>query len=300
MDLNSLHQFLTVAREEHLSRAAAELRVAQPALSRTIARLEAELGTPLFDRAGRLRLNPTGALFRDYVERALGELEAGRRAVAEAALGGAGSVRLASETFLPLTGPIAAFKAAHPEVDVRLHQMAPHEMEQALRSDEVDLCLASQPVSAPRIASQVVHVEQVWLATPARHRLAAEPRVTVEDLAAEPFVITRPGQWQRRLLDWLFADRNLEPRIVCEIDEPAATYTLVGAGLGLSLFPEIARFTLPEPGVAWVAVDHPHCNRTLSLHWAGDDRLPAAARLMRAQIAEWDWNGGAGVGARRA
>ncbi|MEU5153426.1 LysR family transcriptional regulator [Glycomyces sp. NPDC021274] len=292
MDLNALHQFLTVAREEHLSRAAAELRVAQPALSRTIARLEAELGTPLFDRAGRLRLNATGAVFRDYVERALGELEAGRRAVAEAVSGGAGSVRLASETFLPLTGPVAAFKAAHPEVDVRLHQMAPQEMEQALRANEVDLCLASQPVSAPRLTSVVVHVDRVWLATPRDHRLAAAPQVTIEDLAAEPFVITRPGQWQRRLLDWLFADRNLKPRIVCEIDEPAATYTLVSAGLGLSVFPQIARFAMPDPGVAWVGIDHPHCNRTLSLHWASDERLPAAARLMRAQIMDWDWDQG--------
>jgi DNA-binding transcriptional LysR family regulator len=289
MDLNALHQFLAVAREEHLSRAAAELRVAQPALSRTIARLEAELGTPLFDRAGRLRLNETGSIFRDHVERALGELEAGRRAVAEAVSGGTGSVRLASETFLPLTGPIAAFKAAHPEIDVRLRQMAPAEMEQALRADDVDLCLSSQPVAAPGSASTVVHVEQVWLATPPGHRLAASTQVTVEDLADEPFVITRPGQWQRRLLDWLFADRNLEPRIVCEIDEPAATYVLVGTGLGVSLFPEIARLIRPEPDVAWVGIDHPHCNRTLSLHWASDDRLSAAARLMRSQITGWAW-----------
>lgn len=290
MDLNALHQFLAVAREEHLSRAAAELRVAQPALSRTIARLEAELGAPLFDRAGRLRLNDTGRIFRDYVERALGELEAGRRAVAEAAEGGAGSVRLASETFLPLTGPIAAFTAAHPEVDVRLHQMAPSEMEQALRADEVDLCLASQPVSAPRITSEVVHVEQVWLATPPDHPFASRRTVTIEDVAGESFVITRANQWQRRLLDWLFSDRNLEPRIVCEIDEPAATYALVSVGLGLSLFPEIARLSRPEPDVAWVAIDHPHCNRTLSLHWASDDRLTPAARLMRAQITDWNWD----------
>jgi DNA-binding transcriptional LysR family regulator len=289
MDLNALHQFLTVAREEHLSRAAAELRVAQPSLSRTIARLEAELGTPLFHRAGRLRLNATGALFRDYVERALGELEAGRRAVAEAVDGGVGSVRLASETFLPLTGPIAAFRAAHPEVEVRLLQMAPHEMEQALRADEVDLCLASQPVSAPCITSEVVHVEQVWLGVPPGHSFEADAAVTIEDLVREPFVITRAGQWQRRLLDWLFADRSLEPRVVCEIDEPAATFALVSAGLGLSLFPEIARRSRPEPDVAWVRIDHPHCNRTVSLHWVSEERLPAAARLMRAQITDWNW-----------
>ncbi|MFC7111105.1 LysR family transcriptional regulator [Nonomuraea rubra] len=79
-----LRQFAVVARLEHLSRAADELRVAQPSLSRTVSRLESELGAPLFDRADRLRLNATGSLFLGYVERALGELDAGRRAVADA------------------------------------------------------------------------------------------------------------------------------------------------------------------------------------------------------------------------
>src|SRR4051812_8467911 len=103
MDLTMLRQFLVVARLEHLSRAAGELRIAQPSLSRTIARLEAELGTPLFDRAGRLRLNDAGRVFRAHVERSLGELDAGRRAVAETVGEGFGTVRLASETFLALT-----------------------------------------------------------------------------------------------------------------------------------------------------------------------------------------------------
>ena len=96
MDLHTLRQFVVVARLEHLSRAAEELRVAQPSLSRTIARLEGELGTPLFDRAGRLRLNDAGRVFLRHVERALGELDTGRRAVAAVTDGAFGTVRLAS------------------------------------------------------------------------------------------------------------------------------------------------------------------------------------------------------------
>ena len=143
MDLHSLEQFLVVARVEHLSRAAAELHVAQPSLSRTIARLESELGTPLFDRAGRLRLNDQGRIFRRHVERSLGELAEGRRAVAEADIG---SVRLGPETFLTLTGPLAAFRRAHPEVEVELHQMPADHMHRALHAREIDLCVASQPI----------------------------------------------------------------------------------------------------------------------------------------------------------
>jgi DNA-binding transcriptional LysR family regulator len=118
------------------ARAAEELRVAQPSLSRTIARLEGELGTPLFDRSGRLRLNDAGKLFLGYVERSLGELDAGRRAVAEAISEGVGTVRLASETFLTLTGPLAAYKRAHPDIEVELRWMPAEEMARHLRAQE--------------------------------------------------------------------------------------------------------------------------------------------------------------------
>jgi DNA-binding transcriptional LysR family regulator len=214
MDLHALEQFLVVARLEHLSRAARELRVAQPSLSRTIARLESELGAPLFDRAGRLRLNEPGRLFRDHVERSLGELAAGRRAVAEAASEGVGGVRLASETFLTITGPLAAYRAAHPDVDVQLHQMPSADMHRALRAREVDLCVASQPIPGGGLDSVHLLDEPVWLVVPPGHRLASRSRgsVGVEELREEPFVIPRPGHWQRGLLDRLFAGHGLTPR----------------------------------------------------------------------------------------
>jgi DNA-binding transcriptional LysR family regulator len=290
MDLHALEQFLVVARLEHLSRAARELRVAQPSLSRTITRLESELGALLFDRAGRLRLNESGRLFRDHVERSLGELEAGRRAVAEAARDGVGGVRLASETFLTITGPLAAYKDTHPDIDVELHQMPAADMHRALHAREVDLCVASQPILDDGLDSVQLHDEPVWLAAPPDHRLASRASVNVEELREEPFVISRPGHWQRRLLDRLFAGHNLAPRIVCEGDEPAALAGLVSAGIGLTLIPAMARHAdISAPG-AWIGIDDPACRRTLTLHRTADSRLSTAARLMHTTLATWPWN----------
>ncbi|RVU28022.1 LysR family transcriptional regulator [Streptomyces antnestii] len=290
MDLHALEQFLVVARLEHLSRAAGELHVAQPSLSRTVARLEAELGAPLFDRAGRLRLNESGRRFRDHVERSLGELEAGRRAVAEAAREGVGSVRLASETFLTITGPLAVFKTAHPDIDVELHQMPAVDMHRALRTREVDLCVASQPIRGDGLDSVHLHDEQVWLTAPPGHRLASRASVGVEELRDEPFVISRPGHWQRRLLDRLFAGHNLMPRIVCEGDEPAALAGLVIAGIGLSLIPAMARDSDLSALGAWIAIDDTACRRILTLHRSADSRLSKAAQLMHATLVAWPWN----------
>lgn len=292
MDLHSLRQFLVVARLEHLSRAADELRVAQPSLSRTVARLENELGAPLFDRSGRLRLNDTGRLFRGYVERALGELDAGRRAVTEATSEGVGAVRLASETFLTLTGPLAAYKRAHPAIEVELQWTAAEDMARLLRAQEVDLCVASQPIHTAGLEAFQLFDEEVWAVTPSDHPLAGRASVSIAELAGQPLVTARRGHWQRRLLDRLFAARDLTPKIVCEVDEPSAIADLIGAGLGVGLVPGIARRTATRTPLHWVAVDSPDCRRTLTVFWGADSHLSTAARLLRATITGWDWGTG--------
>ncbi|MEU6425510.1 LysR substrate-binding domain-containing protein [Microbispora sp. NPDC046973] len=292
MDLNALKQFLVVARLEHLSRAADELHIAQPSLSRTIARLEGELGTPLFDRSGRLRLNDAGKHFRDHVERALGELDAGRRAVAEATGEGLGAVRLASETFLTLTGPLAAYKRAHPSVEIELHWSLAEDMARRLRAQEVDLCVASQPIHAEGLESTRLFDEAVGVAIPLDHPLAGRTSVSIEELAGQPFVTARTGHWLRRLLDRLFAARGLTPKIVCESDEHSAIAELISAGLGIGLVPAFARRGDPRAPLAWIAVDSPDCRRTVALYWGAGSHLSTAARLMRTMITSWTWTTG--------
>ncbi|MFI6597608.1 LysR family transcriptional regulator [Nonomuraea sp. NPDC050536] len=296
MELNSLKQFLVVARLEHLSRAADELHIAQPSLSRTIARLESELGTPLFDRSGRLRLNDAGKLFRDHVERSLGELDAGRRAVAEATREGLGTVRLASETFLTLTGPLAAYKRAHPSVEIELHWSLAEDMGRRLRAQDVDLCVASQPIHAEGLESTQLFDDAVGLVVPLDHPLAGRTSVSIDELADQPFVTARTGHWIRRLLDRLFAARGLTPKIACESDEPSAIADLISAGLGIGLVPGFARRSAtPVPihnPIVWIAVDSPDCRRTVTLHWGADSHLSTAARLMRTTITSWDWTSG--------
>ncbi len=292
MELNSLQQFLVVARLEHLSQAADELHIAQPSLSRTIARLEGELGVPLFTRSGRLRLNDAGKLFRDHVERALGELDAGRRAVAETTSGGLGTVRLASETFLTLTGPLAAYKRAHPAIEIELHWSPAEDMARRLRAQDVDLCVASQPIHADGLASVRLFDEAVGVAVPLDHPLAGRASVSVDELADQPFVTAREGHWLRRLLDRLFATRDLIPKIVCESDEHSAIADLISAGLGIGLVPAFAGRGNTRVDAAWIAVDSPDCRRTVTLYWGADSHLSTAARLMRTTITGWDWSVG--------
>lgn len=290
MDLLSLRYFQAVARHQHISRAAEELRVAQPSVSRTIIRLESELGVPLFDRQGRrIRLNAHGAAFLRRAERALAELDDARREMADAAGDGPGRVAVAAETLLQLATVLAAFRARRPGVKVRLFQAPVDSMLRHLRSAEADFALASQPLTGPGLCSVEVAREEVLLAVPPGHPLAGRERVAVAELAHEEFVSTPTGHWQRALLDRLFAREGLTPQVVCEGDEASATPELIGAGLGIGLMPAVARRALGERRqVSWLRLDAADCHRTLTLVWRQDAYLSPAAldfrRLVREQL----------------
>ncbi|MEV4744047.1 LysR substrate-binding domain-containing protein [Streptomyces sp. NPDC049555] len=283
MDLLSLRYFQAVARHEHISRAAEELRIAQPSVSRTIIRLESELGVPLFDRRGRrIRLNEHGEAFLRRVERVLAELDDARREAADASGAGPGRVAVAAETLVQLASVLAAFRRYRPGVSVRLFQAPLDEMRRHLRTAEVDFALASQPLSGPGLCTLELVREEVLLAVPPGHPLAGRERVTVAELAGEDFVSTRPGLWQRALLERLFAREGLVPRVVCEGDEAAATPELIAAGLGIGLMPAVARRTMAERSpVAWLRLDSPDCHRTLTLVWRRDAHLSPAAQEFR-------------------
>lgn len=281
MDLLQLRYFQAVARHEHMSRAAGELRVAQPSLSRTIARLEDELGVPLFDRQGRrVRLNRFGAAFLRRVDSVLSELDDGRRELADSVGLEYGTVAVAAETLLSMPDLLAGFQAEHPGVGVRLYQSTAPRMAELLARRQVDLCLASQEVVGHRLRTVEVLSEEVLLGVPCAHPLATQRCVPVEALADQPVITTRPGYWHRELTDRLFAAAGLVPRIVMEGDELGAIQPLISAGLGVGLIPAMSRAGTYPP-VTLLPLTSPDSHRTLRLVWDDDVYSSAAARGFR-------------------
>ncbi|WP_017559527.1 LysR family transcriptional regulator [Nocardiopsis baichengensis] len=282
MDLQALRYFQAVARHQHISRAAEELMVAQPSLSRAVARLEADLGTVLFDRRGRrIRLNAQGEAFLRRVERVLGELDDARRELAGVPGEAGGTVSVAAETMLTLTGVLAGFRRAEPGVGFHLHQAHAEAMPRLLRDRRVDFCAASQPLAGGDLCGRELLREEVLLAVPQDHPWAARRSVRIEELAREPFVVPRPGYWQRALADRLFERAGVLPTIVYEGDEPGAMQDLIGAGLGVGLIPAVAREAGTRAAVAWLRGEAQDCERVLTLVWHRDAHLSPAARRFR-------------------
>ena len=167
-----LRQFVVVAREEHLTRAAEVLGVPQPTLSRSIARLEAELGVPLFTRPGRsIRLTRHGRFLYESAERALAPLSARLRGLIDEADPARGRVALG---FLHTLGGEAVprllrdFRAQHPQVRFALVQGSAHMLPARLRDGEIDLCLtAPLPPAADGVTARKLDEQRIDLFVPA-------------------------------------------------------------------------------------------------------------------------------------
>jgi DNA-binding transcriptional LysR family regulator len=283
MELQQLEYFRAVARAQHVTRAAEALGVSQPALSRAIARLERELGVDLFDRRGRaVQLNRFGRAFSARVERALGEIERGRRELA--GLGGleGGVVSLG---FLHTLGIqvipelVGAFRASFPGVTFSLMQNASDTIYRHLWESEVDLCFASPPADDEGIVWTELFREELFLVVPASHRLAGRDSVRLEEIAGEPFVSFRQAYSIRQLIDDLCRQAGFTPAIAFEGEEVGTVRGFVAAGLGVALLPAPARPGSSDP--PHLRVSAPHCERRLGLAWLQGRFHGAAARRFR-------------------
>lgn len=203
---------------------------------------------------------------------------------------------VAAETLLPLTELLAGFRAAHPGVTLRCFQSTPEVMQDQLRAREVDFCFASQPLSGPALGAVRLLREEVLLVVPTGHPLAGRGRVTVAEIAGEPFITTRAGHWQRALLERLFGETGRRPVISCEGDEPGATHFLIAAGLGIGLMPSLARADLSRMPLAWLHLDTFDCVRTLSLVRREDRYLSTATARFRDMAVAHFSTRGPGVG----
>src|SRR5258705_3589877 len=195
-DWHLLESFCVAGRLEHVTRAAAQLGTSQPALSRALARLQADMGVPLFQRVGRsLRLTRYGELFLVRVERALGEIEDGRRELVDLTGPARGAVSLG---FLRTLGAnyipqlVGRFHAAHPRVRFSFVQNNSAAIEEQLERGELDLVFVAVPPGKDGLDWVRVFDQEVVLIVPRSHALARRRQVRLREVAGEPFVSFKP------------------------------------------------------------------------------------------------------------
>jgi DNA-binding transcriptional LysR family regulator len=280
-----LRQFAVVAREEHMTRAAAALGIPQPTLSRSIARLEAELGVPLFARPGRsIKLTRHGRYLLESSERALLTLTASLERLTGEADPGRGRVALG---FLHTLGVeivprlLRDFRASYPAVRFALVQGGGQRILAGLRDGEIDLCLTAPLPSGPDVHARGLAEQRIDLFVPAGHPLAARRGgVPLAAAAGEDFIVMEHGYGLRAITDAMCHEAGFEPRIAFEGEEADTARGLVGAGLGVSLLPVTAS-SLADPSVVPVRVTAPKAARMIGIAWPADRPLTAPAATFR-------------------
>src|SRR5487761_652231 len=277
-----LRTFIQVARLEHLGRAADALQSDQSTVSRKIARLEHEVGVPLFERSGRsIRLTKAGRRFVARAERILGEL---RDAVAEAAgtvSAETGEVHLG---FLHTVGArwlperLARFPEQYSAVRFILEEGSTGEVVAGVLDGRFDLgILGPPPPNTPEMELVPLFRERVSVVVPAQHRLVGRSSVTLTDVAGEPLILPRSRSGLRRVIDDAFAHQGLSERVAYEGDDFTIIQGLVEAVLGITLLP----MPLPTPSnrVVVIPLRDPPIARTMAIAWDRRRTLPPAAQL---------------------
>ncbi|MFC4942460.1 LysR family transcriptional regulator [Pseudonocardia sp. GCM10023141] len=279
-----LRQFVAVARAEHMTHAAAEIDVPQSTLSRSIARLEADLGVVLFVRAGRtVALTHEGRILLRHAERALGELAAGVREIRGEADELHGRVGLA---FLSTLGTAVVprllrdFRVEHPGIRFDLMQGAHALLLDRLRSGAADLALTAPVPDGPGFDGEPLQEEEIRLIVPVGHPLAQRTGgVALAEVAREQFVGFLPGNGMRRTVEGWCRQSGFVPRLAFESADVETLRGLVGAGLGVALLP-VAHHPHGH-GIVELPVTAPRTTRTIGLVWVRDRELRPPVRALR-------------------
>lgn len=244
MDLRQLRSFVAVARERNFTRAAEQLHMAQPPLSRQIQQLEEELGVQLLVRSSRpVRLTDAGRLFHEEALQVLGRVEQMKNAARQV---GRGQRRLlsigfvASTLYSGLPALIRRLRQQRPDLDIKLVEMMSVLQIEALKTGRIDIGFGRVRTNDSSVARLVLKEERLAVALPPGSPLASsEQPLAIEDLRGQKLIIY-PGTPRPSFADEvlsLLQDHGLRPAEVHEVRELQTALGLVAAEVGLCIIP---------------------------------------------------------------
>lgn len=286
LELLQLHYFLAVARLEHVTEAARSLHVTQSSLSKTIQRLEEDLGVSLFDRVGRkLQLNEFGRRFLRRAERALFELEQGRLELSDLSSPDHGTLELGVTSASVLHHILRKFRSKRPNIQFHVQMLTTQEMIMLLERGEVDYCLSSPPIERDEIECQVLFIDPILVAVPEGHRLANRSSVSLTELKEEWFVGLKVGYGTRDLMDAVCKSLGFAPLYVYEGDEPARLVNLVEAEIGIAFIPSTARNDRAQ--LKYLQIETHEVVREIALLWHKSRYISPTALEFREVVIEY-------------
>lgn len=281
MEMHQLRYVVAVARTRNFSRAAEQCHVSQPSLSQQVQKLEEELGERLFDRLKReTRLTSAGELFLQRAVRILDEVDVARREAqdAHALLHGTLSIGVLP-TIAPYLLPtvIARFNAQYPGIELVIHEDTTERLLKLALGCEIDFAIASTPVRDARFAVRELFTEELMLALPPGHPLAKKRTITPSDLDSERLIVMKEGHCLGDQVLNFCERRATRPTVSIRSAQIETIQSLVRAGIGLSLIPEMAVLEGRKDAPVYRSFTSARPSRAIAAMWPRQRSLGRAA-----------------------
>ena len=298
MNLEHLRTLVSIVEHGSLSAAARAKHISQPAVTKQVQRMEAEMGLALLVRGPKRQVSPTpaGQHVLVFARETLARFDALERELAALKTVEAGTLSLAAST-IPgeylLPGLLAAFRDEYPQVEVKMTISDTADVATRLLAREADVGVIGATIKRPGLHLERLVGDQVVLAVPAGHPFAGQKRVAVEDLRDQPLILREEGSGTRRSVEEALAAAGADlPQgsVVLLLGSTQAILQAVAQGLGLGFVSARASAQAQADGhLACVRLEGVDLRRDLYLAYlpqqSGD---PLVARFLDFARAQFD------------
>lgn len=242
MDLGQLKYFVKIVEHRSFTKAAQDCSVSQPALSQQIAKLERELGQPLFERQGRtIQVTSAGNMLKAHADKILLLVDDAKRQITDD--GQTGRIHISA---IPTVGPyllpevLNSVAAQFDAASFIVGENVTSELLSSCSSGEINAGIVALPAEAKYLSIEPLYREELYLALPKKHRLCRAAEITVDDLQEEPFIFLNEAHCLAENIESFCNQQRFQPVITTRIHQLVTVQNLVAQGHGISFIPRMA------------------------------------------------------------
>jgi len=284
MELIDLKAFAAVVEQGTATKAAKTLGMTQPGVSKHLARLEGNVGSPLFRREGKyLVINEYGEFLYEKVKKILGAVEELEDCSYDVLLP-AGSLKLGltdAATLIVTPPSLIEFRKRYPRIHISLDVDGSNHIEEGVLNGYYDIGVITASIKPnPSLEQEILHEDFIDAVVSAGHALAKKKRVTLEDIAEYPLIVSPRRRRTRSILDNIFKEHGIKVKDTIEVYLHTAAVRLAEAGLGVALLPRafISR-EVPRSHYAHIQIAGNPIKRTLCMVRRKDAQQTEAANF---------------------
>jgi LysR family transcriptional regulator, hydrogen peroxide-inducible genes activator len=269
MELHQLRYFAKVAELGNFTRAAEACFVSQPSLSQQIIKLERELKQPLFERLGRgVRLTDAGRVLKEHADQVLKLLDDARARIVDSPEGGRLTIA-AIPTVAPYLVPqmLQDFRRECPGAQIEILEETTKAALDLCTRGEADLAILALPIEGEHLHVEPLFTEELLLVLPKSHPAAKKPRLTLKDVADEPFVLLNEAHCLTDNALSFCRRKSFQPIITSRMSQLTTLQQLVSLGHGLSFVPEMAARIDTDKRRVYRNLAGEQPKRTIGLAW---------------------------------